>query len=65
MAVIPNPNNNPKIGYLPNVSNALVNPWYCAKGWTASFIKSIPVNNIPNPIKTSAICFIFGFPLNK
>ncbi|MPN39536.1 hypothetical protein SDC9_187064 [bioreactor metagenome] len=65
MAVIPNPNNNPKIGYLPKVSNTLVNPAYSDNGLTASFIKSIPVNRIPNPIKTSAICLVFGFPPNK
>ena len=60
IAVIANPISTPNIGWCPKLNNISVNPWYPANGLTASFMKSIPVNNIPNPISISAIFLCFG-----
>ena len=60
-----NPANIPNTGFLLKYKSASVNALYSASGATASFINSIPVNNIPKPISISDKCFVFWFDVNK
>ena len=59
--VIAKPASIPNNGCTLTKIKACLNCGKSANGFTASFINSIPVNNIPNPSKISAYCLYFWF----